>query len=907
MSMVIRLLGEVSAAVGGHEVDLGPARQRCVLAVLAFEAGDPVTGDELIERVWGEHAPVRAAGTLRSYLSRLRAALDRVPDVRIERTPFGYVCRVDREAVDVHRFRELVGQARGADSDEQAAGLFGSAFMLWRGEPFASLDSPWLAQIRAALAVERFTARLDHIDVELRLGRDALVLPALAEEVAAHPLDERLAAQYLLAMYRSGQQAEALEHYQRFRRDLADQLGVDPGPALRELHSRVLSADPALRRAETPRPTPRQLPLAPRTFTGRHRKLEELTTTLSAPGGVVAIVGQGGVGKTWLALRWAHQHTGLFPDGQLYADLRGWSQDEMPVTHTTVVRRFLDALGVPTAAVPDDPAAQVTLYRSLLADKRMLVLLDNARDSAQVSALLPGGDSSVVVTSRDSLVGLVVAHGLHLCPLEVLDTAEAERLLESHLGRDRLADDRAATDVLLEVAAGLPLALGVLAAQLAVRPKLGIRWLAAKLHDSGARLDVLDYGGLTEGLRAVFAASTKALRDDEERMFRLLGTFDLPDFTVHSAAALSGGTHEAAQSLLEALESTHLLEQHVHGRYRMHDLVRLYAAELGHEDTFEAGRRLVDFYLHTALSADRMLHPYRPGTEAATPDPAIALPHQDQDSALRWFQDERLCIPAVQRHAFGQGLHTDSWRLAWAVTTAQRRQADWQENAEIWKTGVAAAGGDPERLAVAHRFLGLALARLGGTQEALEHLERSLSLAEKLGDQRGQAHSHYALTQTLELAGELDQALTHANRTCQIYEDLDAPAEQAHSLNSLGWCHARTGDFDEGERLCARSLELHRDMNNDLGIASASDSLGYIAYHAGRHHEATQHYETAARVHERLGDMVVLADVLARLSDALHANGDTTEAARVRTRAVELFHAQHRIEEANRAENRQRS
>ncbi|RSN22414.1 SARP family transcriptional regulator [Amycolatopsis sp. WAC 04169] len=902
MATVIRLLGEVSATVGGDEVDLGPARQRCVLAALAFDAGDPVTGDELVERVWGEQAPVRAAGTLRTYLSRLRGALEDLPDVRIERTPFGYVCRA--AAVDVHRFRNLVSRARNTDSDQQASDLFGSAFALWRGEPFASLDSPWITQCRAALAVERLAARLDQFDVELRLGRDAWLLPALADEVSANPLDERLAAQYLLALYRGGRQADALEHYQRLQRELAEELGVDPGPALRELHSRVLGADPTLHRGDEHRPVPRQLPLAPRTFSGRDRKLEELTTTLSARGGVVAVVGQGGVGKTWLALRWAHQHTGSFPDGQLYADLRGWSGDDAPVDHTTVVRRFLDALGVPAAAIPDDPLAQVSLYRSVLADKRMLVLLDNARDSAQVSALLPGGDSSVLVTSRDRLLGLVVAHGIHVCPLEVLDAEEAERLLESHLGRSRLADDRAATTMLLEAAGGLPLALGVLAAQLVVRPKLDVRWLAAKLEDTGTRLDILDYGDLTEGLRAVFAASTKALHADEERMFRVLGSFDLPDITVHTAAASSGITQEKAQSLLEALESTHLLEQHVHGRYRMHDLVRLYAAELGHEDTVQAGRRLVDFYLHTALSADRLLHPYRPDAKAVTPDPAIALPLQDQDSALRWFQDERLCVPAVQRHSFDQGWHSDAWQLAWAVTTAQRRQADWQENAAVWRTGVAAAAGDPERLAVAHRFLGLALARLGSGQKALENLEKSLLLAEDLGDQRGQAHSHYALTQTLEMTGDLDQALTHATRTCRIYENLDAPVEQAHSLNSLGWCHARAGNLDEGERLCTRSLELHRGMNNDLGIASASDSLGYIAYHAGRHREATQHYETAAYVHERLGDMVVLADVLARLSDALDASGDTAEADRVRARAIELFRAQHRIDEANHSENR---
>lgn len=888
MSVAVSLLGEVTATVDGVPVDPGPARQRCVLVALLVDAGAAVTADELVERVWGDAPPVRALGTLRSYLSRLRGALGG----RIDNTPFGYVCRVDRASVDLHRFRDLVARARAAD-DEQAADLFDTAFALWHGEPFATLDSPWLTRVRAVLAEEWRTARLDHVDVELRLGRHTRLLAGLADDVAAHPLDERLAGQYLLALYRSGQQAAALEHYHRFQRRLADELGVDPGPALRELHGRLGASEPE-------RPVPRQLPLAPRTFTARDKELAELTTAL-ARGGVVTVVGQGGAGKTWLALRWAHEHAGSFPDGQLYADLRGWSGDGVPVEPGAVVRGFLDALGVPAAAVPADPDARVALYRNLVADKRVLVLLDNARDSAQVADLLPGGTSSVVVTSRDRMADLP---GAHTCPLDVLPDHEAECLLAGHLGHERLAADPGATAALLSVAGGLPLALGVLAAQLTVRPELGVRWLADELHDIGARLDVLDDGDLVNGLRAVIATSLTALRPDAARAFRALGLVDLPDVTVPAAAALFGVSASAARSLLRALESAHLLQQYVPGRYRMHDLVRLYSAELGHDDAQAARRGLVDFHVHTALAADRLLDPHRPTVEPMPVDPALALPHEDLEAALRWFRDEHLCVLAVQRCAVEHGWHTEAWRLAWAVNTAQRRRGDWQENLAAWQVGVAAAQDEPARLAVAHRFVGLALVRLSRPREALEHLDRSLRLAEGLGDLRGQAHSHYALTQTLDAIGELDRALTHAARTHRIYEDLDAPVERAHSLNSLGWCHARLGDLAEAERLCARALELHRESGSALGIASSLDSLGYIADHAGRHEEATRYYRESAEVHERAGDVATLVEVLTRLGDALHASGRPADADRAWARAVELCRAQHRVDEADRIEQR---
>ncbi|MFD0205382.1 MULTISPECIES: AfsR/SARP family transcriptional regulator [Saccharothrix] len=895
------VLGEVSARVGDVAVDPGPARQRSVLVALLVDAGRAVPGGDLVRRVWGEDVPPRAGGALRSYVSRLRGAFADAEDFRIDHTSYGYVCRVPEHAVDLHVFRDLVARARAAADDREASGLFAEAFGLWRGEPFAHLGSPWLDEVRAVLEVERLAARLDQFDVELRRGRHDALLAPLAAEVAAHPLDERLAGQYLLALHRAGRQADALAHYQRVRATLADEIGVDPGPALRELHGRILRGDPPPR-VDADRPAPRQLPLAPRLFTGRARELAEITEALSG-GGVAAIVGPGGVGKTWLALQWAHQHLDRFPDGQLHVNLRGYTQDGERTSPEAAVRGFLDALGVAPGAVPADPDAQASLYRTLVAGKRVLVVLDNARDSAQVSTLLPGGSSAaVLVTSRDRLGGLVTAHGAGVVPVDVLDDEAAQRLLTRHLGRDRLAGEPDATAELLGFAGGLPLALGILAAHLAVRPGLATRWLVEGLRDADARLDVLDAGDITANMRAVFASSLRALRPEAADAFRALGLVELPDVGAHAAAALFGTTPNAARVLLRELESAHLLQQHVPGRYRMHDLVRLYAAEQDHPDPSAARRRLVDFYLHTALVADRLLDPHRPTVPTEPVDAATALPLPDLAAAMRWFEQEHACLLAVQRCAADQRWHDKAWQLAWAVNTVHRRTGHSRDNLAVWRIGVEAAeaSGEKSRQAVAHRFLGQILAALREPAAALTHLDTSLALAEELGDLRAQAHSHYALTQSLEQLDHVDRALAHAIETWRIYQELDAPVERAHSLNSLGWCHARAGDLEQARRCCEQALAAHEELGSEVGVAATLDSLGYIAERSGEHDVAAGRYHAAAAVHERLGNATELADLLERLGETEVRRGCPEEAHAAWVRALELYRAQQLFEKAAR-------
>ncbi|WP_433260265.1 AfsR/SARP family transcriptional regulator [Actinosynnema sp. CS-041913] len=979
MKAAFTLLGEVAARVGDALVDLGPARQRTVLAVLLVDANEPVPGDRLADRVWGDRPPHRAASTLRTYLARLRAALRDGDGWAIERRPAGYALRCDPDAVDLHRFRDLVARARAVD-DEQADRVFAAAFELWRGEPFAGLDTPWLAETRRHLEADLLAARLDHHDVRLRLGRHADLVAGMAALAAEHPQDERLAAQHMLALYRSGRQAAALDRYRQVRIALAEELGLDPSAALQELWQRMLRADPALDTTARPtaahptaavdtaavdtaasstaarstaahptaavdtaavetearstathptaarptaavdtaarpttearRPVPRQLPPAPRSFIGREDELGELTAALGRDDAglvVVAIVGAGGVGKTWLALRWAHDHLDRFPDGELYANLRGFTAGEQPAPPASVVRGFLEALGVAPSDVPADLDAQTALYRSLLAGKRMLVLLDNARDTAQVTALLPGTSSAtVLVTSRDRLIGLHTTQSAHPVPVGLLDAREATRLLVAQLGEDRVTADRHAAREMVGLAAGLPLALSILAARARTRPGAGLAWLVDELRDATARLDALDTGDLTADLRAVFESSHAALPDATARAFRLLAVAPGADISAEAAAGLLDEEPRRAGILLRSLESAHLVQRVPPGRYRMHDLVRLYATEQAGADEAAAGlRRLCDFLLHSALAADRLLDPHRPAIDAAAPA-ATTRPHRPADinAAVRWLREEHATLLAAQRAAASHGLHTHAWQLAWALHGFRRKQGYHHDNQAAWQVALDSVNalGDTTGQAMAHRCLGINLAQLGEHRTALTHLGRSLDLVVGSGDLLGQAHTHYALTQSHDMLGNLSQALHHAAETCRLYEVLDKPVERAHSLNALGWCHARTGDLHQAREHCELSLALHRRHDSPVGASSALDSLGYISHRLGDLDVAARCYTEALGLYGALDIPTRLADVFEQLGTVQAARGRTDEARTAWRRALDLFRAQQRHLEAQRVE-----
>lgn len=918
MAVELDVLGNVELRVGGRAVDIGPARQRCVLAALVVDANRTVSLEQLVDRVWGDRPPPRARPTLYSYLSRLRGVLAGADDAGITRRPGGYVLGISEAAVDLCRFHRLVAQARAHDDDDLALELFGQALALWRGDAFATLDTPWLAAIRHTVNRERLAAVLDHSDVALRRGRHARLLVELLPHAAEYPLDERLAGQLMLAMYRCGRQAEALERYQQVRHGLAEELGIDPGPPLRQLYQRILTADPALAAPtvtvrETARaPVPRQLPALPRSFTGRTRELAYLTAAVDAGtqarGAVVisAIGGTGGIGKTWLALHWAHQNIDRFPDGQLYVNLRGFDPSGEPMHSSSAVRGFLDALGVDPAVIPVDPDAQAGLYRSLVADRRMLILLDNARDSAHVVPLLPGSPRcTVLITSRHQLGSLAVGHGALTLALDVLTDSEARELLTRHLGADRLAAEPDAIAELLGYCAGLPLALGIVAARAAIHPGFPLAVLADELRETSSRLDALDTGDPAASLRAVFSWSHQALSVAAAGAFGLLGLAPGPDIGLPAASCLLALSTADTGALLRELDAAHLVTQYLPGRYRMHDLVRRYAAEQAqHDHPTAALRRLVDFYLHTAYAADRVIEPYRPPIEIGPPIAGcFPQPLDGYATALAWFDTEHPCLLATQQLAADQGWHTCVWQLAWTLGIFHYRRAHLRDNLVVWHAGLAAAQqlGDPIALASAHGGLGWRHTRAGHHWEAIHHLECALSLAARVGNIAGQGNLLRFLAQAWTQLGDERRALTHAMHALRLFQTLpDDPVGQANALNLVGRLHARLKQYSEARAYCEHALTLHRRHHDRQGEANALDSLGYIARHTGRNAEAFGHYRDAITLYRTLGCVYEEAGTLDNLGAAYAAHDQHAEARLAWHQALDLYQAQHRTIDADR-------
>ncbi|HZE39499.1 MAG TPA: BTAD domain-containing putative transcriptional regulator, partial [Stackebrandtia sp.] len=510
-----RILGTVEAGEAGRDVDLGHAKQRAILAILLSEVNRPVTAEQLEFRAWGDSAPRGVRSTLYSYLSRLRAAVGGLCE--IARRQGGYALLTEPENIDLFRFRSLVSSAKASTDDAVALRLWDEAVGLWRGPAFACLDLPWLDGRRTALEAERFAAVLDRNDLRLRGGGSDALLASLDAEVRLYPIHERLAAQYMLALYRHGQQTAALDHFRRLRSRLAEELGAEPGAALQRLHRRILRSDADLVLPEPPihpeppvspasRPVPRQLPPVPASFSGREGELTTMDGMAAAPAAVLAISGAGGMGKSWLTLRWAHRNSGRFGDGQLYVNLRGFEPAAPPLPVGTALRTMLVGLGADPTAIPGDQDSQVGLYRSLVAGKRILVVLDNARDAAQVAPLLPGEpDCVTIVTSRRDLSALVTSHGARRLGLNTVDASQARAILASHLGERRLDAEPAATSELVASCEGLPLALGIVAARAAGHPDFPLSALADELGDARTRLDTLDSGELAASLRAVFA------------------------------------------------------------------------------------------------------------------------------------------------------------------------------------------------------------------------------------------------------------------------------------------------------------------------------------------------------------------------------------------------------------------
>ncbi|MDX2547444.1 AfsR/SARP family transcriptional regulator [Streptomyces sp. WI04-05B] len=932
--MDVRLLGAVELSVRGRTAEVGPPQRRAVLAALAVDTGRPVTVDVLIQRVWGADPPDGARRALHAHIARLRRLCEQTADreredarLRLLRRSGGYLLEAHPDRVDVHRFRQLSSQARELGRTAEArASMLREALGLWRGEPLAGLDGQWAGRVREAWRQQRVDAAVGWAHLESRTGDPVAVIGPLTELVGEYPLVEPLTGALMRALHAAGRGAEALDRYATVRRRLAEELGADPGTALREAHQSILRGDgpgpsswptprppteiahlaaPPVRRPPTTVPWPGgipvQLPMGVRGFTGRGKELsrldEILESALEQPSAVVisAVSGTAGVGKTALAVHWARRTQQAFPDGQLYVNLHGFDPGGPAVGPAEAVRGFLDAFGVPPARVPAGLEAQVGLYRSLLAGRRVLVVLDNARDAEQVRPLLPGAPGCLaLVTSRKSLTGLAAAEGAHLLTLGLLGPVEARELLVGRLGADRVTAEPAAVREIVGQCAGLPLALAIVAARATAQSGLPLAALAGELRRADGRLDALDGGEAASQVRAVFSWSYHALGPDAARLFRLLGLHPGPDAALPAVAALADVPTPRARVLLAELVRGHLVTEQVPGRYTFHDLLRAYAAELvaAHDsaDTRRrATHRMLDHYLHTAHSADALLTP-RPRPTPLPPAQPGAVPEElsDHPQAQAWFAAEHAVLLAAVEQAPAQGFDSHTWRLASALTTYLDRHGYRRALTAVHTTALDAARrrGDKEGQADAHRGLGLAQDRLDRPEEARAHYLRALDLFDQAGGHTGQARIHQHLSRMSEAQGRHHQALGHAHDSLRHHRAAGDRAGQSAALNHIGWILAQLGDHPQALAHCRQALALAQETADLNGQAHIQDSLGYIHHRLGQHPEAVDRYRRALDLFQRTGDRHGEAAGLVCLGDVHHVTAHTHAATGAWTQAL---------------------
>jgi DNA-binding SARP family transcriptional activator len=886
-----------------NELALGRPFQRAVLGMLAAHAGRVVSRDWLIDGIWGEDPPRSVVNSLHVYVGELRRALEpergaRSPSRFLVSGGHGYLLRIEPAQVDANAFTALLRQARDERDLEATIKAFDAAMKLWRGAAWAGIPGPFADTERARLG-ELYAACIeDRAEALLAVGRNAEVAAELHGVVREYPLRERLRLLMMLALYRSHRQAEAFSEYETVRKLLAEDLGVEPGQELQRLYSMMLAGDTTLdaivpvlaggSRAASGKVcgAPRQLPRTVRNIAGRHDELAALADLArqaaeAASTAVCVIGGTAGIGKTALALNFAHQAAGAFPDGQLYVNLRGFDPVGAPASPRQAIRGLLDALAIHPDRIPADLDAMAAFYRSELAGKSMLIVLDNARTEDQVRPMLPGtGRSLVIVTSRRKLTGLA-AEGAALLTLDTLPAPAARDLLSQRMGGQRLAEDAASLDELTALCAGLPLALTVVAARAESSHGLSLADLTAELRQAGSRLDALDSGEPATSVRPALAWSYEGVSAPAARMFRLLGVHPGPDITVQAAASLAAVSAPTAREALTELERAHMLTQHMPGRYAFHDLLRSYALERASSDDQKparraAVRRALDHYLHTAHAAALALNPARtPITLAAARSGVKPEVMAGQEQAMTWFAAEHQVLIAAAKLAASDGHDAHVWQLAWSLTEFLDRGGYWHEWAELWQAGLEAAERLDDRSAHARaaQSLGRVYIRLAWYEDARVHLQRSLDLYATISDPIGQTHAHLNMAWLCDRLGHPGEALMHARSAQGLCHTAGDQHGEADCCNAVGWYSIQVGDPQSAIVACRQAVALLHQFNDVLGEAMAWDSLGYAHHQLTQYDDAVTCYEHAILLRERIGDRYNRAATLVRLGDTHHAHG----------------------------------
>ncbi|GAA3526546.1 tetratricopeptide repeat protein [Amycolatopsis ultiminotia] len=843
--MRFEVLGPVRVRVAGADVPIGGRLRRRLLAMLLAHPDEPVPAETLQETLWGTRA---GAQRLQLQVHRLRAVLGDEAGL-LSHGPGGYRLRVRPGELDSVVFEHLVAEAGEISEPDRCAQLLDEALRLWHGTPYQDVDIPALAGEIERLSECRLLAVEEFYRAQLRRGRHAEAVGGLADLVRAHPLRERLHGLLMVALHHAGRPGDALEVYRSARAVIVAELGIEPSSYLRALQEQVLAGEavepdgPAHRSV-----VPAQLPLAASGFVGRAAELARLDGYGAAGGRFrpVAVVGTAGVGKTALVVGWSHRVRHRFPDGQLYLDLRGYGPDA-PVPAAEALAVFLRALGVDPSAIPPDGAERAARLRTLVHDKRILFVLDNARDAGQVRPLLPGTPTCLaVITSRDALSGLTVCEGVDRLPLDRLSVEEAGTLLAGQLPDHDAGELRA----LVRRCARLPLALRIAAERLRAHPALAD--LLAELDDEQARLDALETGDDPHtSVRAVLAASYRHLDPAAAHLFRLLGLHPGSMADLRAIAALHGDEEpRQLRRRIELLVRAHLVEVTADHRYRLHDLLWSYAAELAAADPPENRRaafgRLLDHYLGTAAAAARFIAAHEFGGQL----PVTWAP-RTYEAALSWLDTERANLvrvaAAAAEHGFA-GKVADFARVLFAYLDLGWHLDEARELYRILQT----VAGNPVEQGLAARGLGLVAFREGRLVESERCFRDALAYHERAGQPAPLGLTLNCAGIAAGFSGRVDDAIGHLRRSLGLYREHGPRPPMHRPLVNLGLLCRRTGRFEEAGACLREALTVAEENDHRPGIAQALYGLACLCRDTGQYDKALGHGYRAVEI-ARLG------------------------------------------------------
>jgi DNA-binding SARP family transcriptional activator len=912
---LFRILGPLEVRTDEGWTKIGAAKQRSVLATLLLRPGEPVSTDVLIDQVWPDKPPAKAANLVSVYVHHLRRRIgDADGKVLVTRAP-GYRVVLGPDELDAAQFVGLVTEGRqalAAGAPDRAVELLTGALELWRGPALADVPATALVAAEAdRLGQSRLEALELRAEATLACGRFAEVLPEVRRLLADHPLQEKLWALQMRALYGAGRQAEALEVYEQARNKIADELGVDPGADLRQLYHQILNADevqaviPAARVDPVlSNPVPAQLPADIRDFTGRSGQVEQLRELLAGADGedspgavrVVLVVGSGGLGKTALAVHAAHLLASRFPGGQLYANLLGATQ---PVAAAEVLARFLRDLGMEGHRIPLGEEERAAHFRTRLAGKQVLIVLDDARDAAQVQPLLPGSAScAVLVTARGTLPELV---GSELIDLDVLPRPEARALFGVVAGEERAAAEPAATEAVLKACAGLPLAIRIAGARLARRGGGTVRALAERLSDERRRLDEFRMGNLA--VRASFEVSFTSLPGpvtpgglDPARAFRLLGLWTGPSIGLPAAAGLLGEPELATADALDVLVDAHLLESPDPEQYRFHDLLRVYAADRALTEEAEADRReaitrALAWYLYSAEAAARVISRQRRQVPLG-PVPAALHPlaFATLEEALTWCDHERLELMAATRLAAASGLHELAWKLPAAAMVFYSRRSHWADWVAAHEIGLTSARALGDRLAEAWMLNNLGMAY--GAQrmeESVTYLEQALDLSRELGNGPAEAQAATNVANAYFRLGNYADARIAAERSIDIERQVGDRFGEGIGLGILGGACRELGEFGAAIEFLQQALAISRELGERDFEAETLTDLGEAYLGLGQLADATNCLEDSLAIRQSIGDRHGQAATLQRLGQANWRAGNVGKARAQLAEAIALY------------------